>query len=82
MLVLNQEEREVIKKVVNDLMSKSGLLRGQYDARNGSAEFMYGVVTAMANFAYLVGDGQGEVFEDTFFRNMTECEEKELTNES
>ena len=37
MLVLNQDDREVIKKVVNDLMAKSGLLRGRYDARNGSA---------------------------------------------
>ena len=42
---------------------------------------MYGVITAMANFAYLVGDGYGEEFEDTFFRNMTESEEKELTKE-
>lgn len=80
MLELNQEEKEVIEKVV-DGMTECGLFCGRYDAKNGNEHFMYGVSTVMEYLAYLVSDEYGDEFSDTFTKNMIKSEKKVLTNE-
>lgn len=79
MIVLNQEEKKVIEKVV-DGMTECGLFCGKYDAKNGSAEFMHGISTVMEYLAYLVGDEYYTEFQDTFLENMIKSEKKVLTN--
>ena len=73
MVVLSQEEKKVVKKVV-DGMAECGLFCGHYDAKNGSTEFMYGIATVMEYLAYLVSDDYGAEFEDTFLKNMIKSE--------
>lgn len=80
MVVLNQEEKKVIEKVV-DGMTECGLFCGKYDAKNGSAEFMHGISTVMEYLAYLVSDEYGAEFDETFLKNMIKSEKKVLTNE-
>lgn len=80
MVVLNQEEKKVIEKVV-DGMTECGLFCGWYDAKNGNEHFMYGVSTVMEYLAYLVSDEYGDEFSDTFTKNMIKSEKKVLTNE-
>lgn len=75
MIELNQEEKKVVQKVV-DGMAECGLFYGRYDAKNGSAEFMYGISTVMEYLAYLVGDDYGAEFEDTFLKNMIKSEKR------
>ena len=69
MVALNKKEKKVIKKVVDE-MSKGGLFCGEYDAKNGDAQFMYGIVTVMEYFAYLISEDYGEEFEKAFFKNL------------
>ena len=73
MVVLSQEEKKVIKKVVDE-MSEYGLFCGQYDAKNGSIEFMHGVATVMEYLASLVSENYGAKFEDTFLKNIIKSE--------
>lgn len=80
MVVLNQEEKKVIEKVV-DGMTECGLFCGKYDAKNGSAEFMHGISTVMEYLAYLVSDEYGAEFDETFLKNMIKSKKKVLTNE-
>ena len=69
MVALNKKEKKVIKKVVDE-MSKGGLFCGEYDAKNGDAQFMYGIATVMEYFAYLISEDYGEEFEKAFFKNL------------
>ena len=69
MVALNKKEKKVIKKVVDE-MSECGLFCGEYDAKNGSAMFMYGIATVMEYFSYLISEDYGEEFEKTFFKNL------------
>lgn len=75
MVVLNQEEKKVVEKVV-DGMTECGLFYGRYDAKNGSAEFMHGIATVMEYLAYLVSDDYGAEFEDAFLKNMIKSEKR------
>ena len=69
MVALSKKEKKVIKKVVDE-MSECGLFCGEYDGKNGSAEFMYGIATVMEYFTYLISEDYGEEFEKTFFKNL------------
>ena len=75
MTALNTKERKVIKRVING-MTECGMFCGRYDAKNGSAEFMYGIATVMEYLAYLVDDDYGADFEATFLKNMIKSEKK------
>ena len=75
MVVLNQEEKKVVEKVING-MTGCGLFFGRYDAKNGSAEFMHGIATVMEYLAYLVSDDYGTEFEDAFLKNMIKSEKR------
>lgn len=71
MIELNQEEKKVVQKVVDE-MTKCDLFCGRYDAKNGSAEFMYGIATVMDYLTHLVSDDYGAEFENIFIKNMKE----------
>lgn len=73
MTVLNQEEKKVIEKVVDE-MTECGLFCGKYDAKNGSAEFMHGIYTVMEYLTYLVGEEYSTEFQDIFLENMIKSE--------
>lgn len=71
MLNLNQEEKKIIEKVINE-MCECGLFCGRYDAKNGNEHFMYGVSTVMESLAYLVSEDFGDEFTEIFLKNMLE----------
>lgn len=54
-----------------------GLFRGRFDAKNGSKEFMHGIITVMENIASMVSEECYQKFENEFIRNLTESEEQE-----
>ena len=69
--------QDAYRIVFNDMMNSGcGLLVGQYDAKNGKAEFMHGIATVMEWIAYRVSEEQGDDFSDLFVKNLTESEKK------
>ena len=73
----NKDEKEAYKIVLEDLTKCGcGLFVGQYDAKNGKAEFMYGISTVMEHIAYKSGKKEYEEFSKTFFENMEKSEKK------
>lgn len=63
--------------VLADLMNKSPLLMGKYDAENGKESFMYGIGTVMEYIAG--GTGNEDLlnkFEDMFYNNLVLSEIK------
>ena len=75
MVELSQEEKKVVQKIV-DGMADCDLFRGRYDAKNGSAEFMYGIFTVMEYLTCLVSDDYGAEFEKIFLKNMIKSEKR------
>ena len=73
--------QDAYRMVYNDMLnSECGLLIGQYDAKNGSKELMYGIDIVMEWIAYRVSEADGDAFSDLFLKNMSESEKKVLTN--
>ena len=70
MIELTDQEKQVIKKIVDKIVADGGLFAGNYDARNGNKDFMYGICTIMEYFAYLVDENYGIEFSDKFIMNM------------
>ena len=69
--------REAYRIVLNDILNNDcGMFIGEYDAKNGSAEFMNGIGTVMEYLAYLVSDEYGAKFEDIFLKNLIKSEER------
>lgn len=52
------------------------MFNGIYNAKNGSAQFMYGISTVMEYLAYRVSDEYGDSFSDTFVNNLIDSEQK------
>ena len=75
MIELSQEEKKVVQKVV-DGMAECDLFYGRYDAKNGSAEFMYGIATVMDYLTCSVSKDYGAEFEKIFMKNMEESEKR------
>ena len=65
-------EKEVFQIVLNKL-KECNLFCGEYDARNGNPNFMYGILTVMETIAIYAED---EEFESMFLTNMIKSEEK------
>lgn len=80
MLILDEKEKKIVKKVVEDLMGQRGLFRGDYDAKNGNEHFMYGISTLLEYIAYSVDENFGNEVENIFVKNMIKSEKKHLTN--
>lgn len=74
MMDLTKEEKDTLKNIINNI--DYGILIGQYDAKNGSREFMNGIATAMEFFAYSVSEDFGSNFERNFFKNILDSNMK------
>ena len=71
----SQEKKEAYNYVFDDLISNYGdLFRGKYDAKNGSASFMYGIWTVMDVIAH--NAKKDEVLNALFFTNMQISEDR------
>ena len=69
--------REAYRIVLNDILNNGcGMFVGNYDAKNGSAEFMHGIATVMEYIAYSICDEHGDDFSDMFIKNMIASEQK------
>lgn len=72
--------REAYRIVLNDILNNGcGMFVGNYDAKNGSAEFMYGVSAVMEHIAYSICDEHGDDFSNLFMKNMVISELKAQT---
>ena len=70
-------KQEAFKIVLEDLTKNGcGLFAGQYDAKNGSEYFMYGISTVMDYIAYKAGKKEYEEFQALFFENMQKSVDK------
>ena len=67
--------KEEIRQLVLEMM-ECPMFRGEYDAKNGNEDFMYGVSTVMEYLAYRVDDKFYQEVSDTFIHNMVKSEEK------
>lgn len=75
-MTLNQEEKKVVEKIVNE-MTENGLFSGQYDAKNdGSRQIMYGINVVIEYLAYLVSNEYGAKISNAFIENMIKSETK------
>ena len=71
------DKQEAYKIVLEDLTKCGcGLFVGQYDAKNGSEQFMYGISTIMEHIAYKAGKREYDEFINTFFENMKKSVDK------
>lgn len=57
-------------------LTKNGMFNGTYDARDGNANFMYGISIVMEQIAYNVSTKIGDEFASNFTDNMIFSEEK------
>ena len=72
--------QDAYRIVLNDMLNSGcGLLVGEYDARNGSEQFMHGISTVMEWIAYRVSEEDYNEFNDLFIRNLIKSEQKALT---
>lgn len=73
----NDRIQDAYRIVFNDILNNGcGMFVGQYDAKNGSDQFMHGICTVMEHLAYSVSDEDGYAFSDLFTKNMVESEKK------
>ena len=63
------------KMVLHDLMQVD-MLKGKYDAKNGSIAFMHGISTVMENIAMNVSEECYENFTDEFNQNIAWSQER------
>ena len=69
---MNKEE---IRQLVLEMM-ECPLFRGEYDAKNGSESFMYGISTVMEYLASCVDDTFYQSVSDIFTHSMVKSQEK------
>lgn len=72
---LNTNEKEMLKGIIEE-MRECNMFNGIYNAKNGSAQFMYGISTVMEYLAYRISDEYGDSFSDTFVNNLITSEQK------
>ena len=69
--------REAYRIVLNDILNNGcGMFVGNYDAKNGSTEFMHGISTVMEYIAYSICDEQRDDFSNLFIKNMIASEQR------
>lgn len=69
-------------KLVFDELIKCDMFKGIYDAKNGNADYMYGILTIMENIAINVSEDCYENFTKEFTKNMVESENRVNHKES
>lgn len=72
---LNTNEKETLKDIVEEIREIS-MFNGQYNAKNGKKDFMYGILSVMECLAYMVSDEYGDSFSDTFLQNLIDSEQE------
>lgn len=68
-------KNEAFEIVYNELI-KCPMFRGQFDAKNGNREFMYGICTIMENIALNVNEETYEHFNTLFVNNVCDSIDK------
>lgn len=68
-------KQEIYKTVLKDLV-KCPIFLGNYDAKNGSKQFMYGISTVMEFIAYNCGEETYDEFEKIFLENLQKSVDK------
>ena len=64
-------KQEAYKIVYNDILNRGiGLFLGQFDAKNGKPEFMYGISTLMDFIAYQSSEKDYDDFQIIWFENF------------
>lgn len=72
--------QDAYRVVFNDILNSGcGLMVGNYDAKNGSEQFMHGISIVMEWIAYRVSEADGDAFSEMFTKNLLKSEEKVLT---
>lgn len=68
-------KKEVIENLLEE-MKQISVFNGTFDAKNGSWEFMHGVICVMEYLSYQVSEEYGEKFTDEFWKNFEKSIEK------
>ena len=68
-------EEEAFTIVYNELI-KIPMFRGIYDAKNGSIDFINGIICVMEEIAYRISDDIATGYEIVSTRNMIQSEKK------
>lgn len=64
-------KQEAYRMVYNDILNRGiGLFLGQFDAKNGKPEFMYGISTLMDFIAYESSEKDYDDFQKIWFENF------------
>lgn len=64
------------KIVYNDILEKGGLFTGNFDSKNGSKNFMYGICTVMEFIAYNASEQDYNDFGEIWLENFTKSLDK------
>lgn len=67
--------KEEIRQLVSEMM-ECPMFRGEYDAKNGSESFMYGIATVMEYLASCVDDTFCQEVSEVFTHNMVKSQDK------
>lgn len=67
--------KEVYKAILDELC-ECPLFRGQYDAKNGNAHYMFGIWTVMEFLACKVSEEEQDKFNEMFATSMCMSEEE------
>ena len=63
-------------KAIIEKIQENELFTGIYDAENGNASFMYGILTALTAIANLQSEEYANEVQMEFFKNMSDSEER------
>ena len=70
-------KQEAYRMVYNDILNRGiGLFLGQFDAKNGKPEFMYGISTLMDFIAYESSEKDYDDFQKIWFENFQKSIDK------
>ncbi len=64
------EEREVLKKFLDNAKEEVLMFRGVYDAKHGNENFMHGISTVFEYLATYVSVDYAMDYEEEFYKNM------------
>ena len=70
------DKKTAYEIVFKDLTNSISFFNGNYDARNGKVDYMYGISTVMEFIAYSISDEVGDNFSNEFIKNMILSEER------
>ena len=75
--MMTKTVQDAYRIVLNDILNNGcEMFIGNYDAKNGSEQFMHGIGTVIEYIAYNVSDEDGYAIENLFIKNMIASEQK------